>query len=276
MFFTNLSMADSASPTDMNRDLESAQLTLESEDELISDRPDYTESSEVVRPGWMQMESGLALERSRSEGTRTLSVGNPLMRIGVSRRLELRFGSEGIISERSSHGEAHNALGRGDLDTGVKLSLRNESRHMPAISFIGAVSLPTGNAGFGHDGYDPTVKLIWSKSAPAGFVTAGNFNWSTFTADHSRVHQRAATLSLGHDLPGGFKGSWEVYALTAEAAGEGWTTVAATGIGHRVGHDAQWDISVERRLAANGPDWTVGAGVTFRHPIGLVSRFTHH
>jgi hypothetical protein len=118
--------------------------------------------------------------------------------------------------------------------------------------------------------------MIWSKSAPAGFTTVGNFNWSTFTAEHSRVHQRAATLSVGHDLGKGFKGSWEVYALTAEHVGAGWTTVAATGISHGAGKNARWDVSLERRLAANGPDWAIGAGVTFRHPMGLVSRLTHH
>src|SRR3954470_16420327 len=81
-------IADTAAPLDISDLSGTSKPAAAGEDELVTDRPDFTESSEVVRKGWMQMESGLSLEKAAADGRRTFSIGNPLMRIGLSPRLE--------------------------------------------------------------------------------------------------------------------------------------------------------------------------------------------
>ena len=49
--------------------------------ELVTDRPDFTESSEVVGRDVAQWEMGSVMEFDRAAGTRTLSMGTPLLRI---------------------------------------------------------------------------------------------------------------------------------------------------------------------------------------------------
>ena len=71
--------------------------------ELITDRPDFTESSAVIRRGLFQFESGLSFEADRESGVRHRSVAAPaaLLRIGLGMRSELRLGGEGWLEESS-------------------------------------------------------------------------------------------------------------------------------------------------------------------------------
>ena len=69
--------------------------------EMVTDRPDFTESSEVVGRDVAQWEMGSVLEFDRAAGTRTLSLGTPLLRWGVSKRVEMRIAGDGHITEFS-------------------------------------------------------------------------------------------------------------------------------------------------------------------------------
>lgn len=57
---------------------------------LVTDRPDFTESAETIAPGHLQIESGIT--RSREDATETDSVGEILLRVGLTPNLELRAG----------------------------------------------------------------------------------------------------------------------------------------------------------------------------------------
>lgn len=234
--------------------------------ELVTDRPDFTESSQVVPRGWVQIESGLALETSQAGNRRTISFGTPLFRIGLIRKLELRIGSDGLISQRL--GEERSG-GIGDLDFGVKYQLLEEGRRRPAISVIAAVTTPTGHLSFTSGAYEPVIKLTWEKDGIAGFSAAGNFNWSVLSAEGGRLHQGVASLSIGHGLGRGFNGFWEVYGYTAEERGGGNAYMFASGLIRGIGKNAQWDVSVNRRMGMQGPDWVVSAGFVTRAPWSM-------
>ena len=68
--------------------------------ELVTDRPDFTESSEVVERGAVQIETGFTLESNVSEGEelRGITVPAVLARIGLGHRVEVRFGGDGICA----------------------------------------------------------------------------------------------------------------------------------------------------------------------------------
>jgi hypothetical protein len=53
--------------------------------EMVTDRPDYTESSEVVGRGVMQIEMGTIFEMDRTSGSKTISFGTPLLRLASAR-----------------------------------------------------------------------------------------------------------------------------------------------------------------------------------------------
>src|SRR5690349_10760629 len=74
----------------------SARAQEQDQDSIEADRPDFVESSKVVGKGRLQLETSMLLERERSGEGRERTLSTPtLLRIGVSRELELRVETEG-------------------------------------------------------------------------------------------------------------------------------------------------------------------------------------
>ena len=57
--------------------------------EIVTDRPDITESAVVIPVGALQLESGFTWAKNRGKGTVDLSES--LLRLGLASRTELRF-----------------------------------------------------------------------------------------------------------------------------------------------------------------------------------------
>ena len=232
--------------------------------EVVSDRPDYTESSEVIRRGDVQWESGFSWEGSG--GVRSSLFGAPLARIGLGKRLELRLSSDGMASERGERGRLR---GISDPAVGFKWKIWDERGWLPAFGIIPAVSMPWGKREFSSGHHDPSVKLTWAKDGPVGFALSGNMNFASLSDETGRMSQQAATLSVGHDLGKGFAGYWEVYSFSREEREGPRVTVFQMGLTHGVGESAQLDVSVARRMTSAGPDWVVSTGFVIRHSLGF-------
>ncbi len=69
---------------------------------LVTDRPDFTESTETVKLGRFQLEGGYTFTRIDNNKEHTL--GELLLRIGARQRLELRIGISSYALTRSPGG----------------------------------------------------------------------------------------------------------------------------------------------------------------------------
>lgn len=236
--------------------------------ELVTDRPDYTEATDVAGTGIFQFEQGFTIERDKS----TYSFTGPelLMRVGVGKRFEFRFGGDGV--DASWGGGQRLTRGTADSEVGAKIMLSGERHYMPAFSLLPMISLPTGHHLFSSGGYDPTVKLAWSKSLPWKFDVGGNFNVSSLSTPEGRFLQTATSVSFGHDLAAGFGGYWEVFGFSPIDKDSASAWIANTGLTHGIGRNAQLDVRVGRRITAEGPDVFFGFGLAFRRPTGLFAR----
>lgn len=228
-------------------------------DEISTDRPDYTESTDTVGRGMVQLEGG-ALWTEQGP-THTLTVPDGLLRIGLARRLELRLSSDGFVREsvRGNGTWEHNS-GGSDLAIGAKLALLGERRLLPALSVIAALSMPVGSERFSSGGYDPFFKLCWSKSLPKGFDAGGNVVVQLDTAGPGTLVERAVSLSVGHRVFGGLRGFWEVYRTWPGAV------IADTGLSKVLGKNVEVDVLVGHTVAARTPGWFAGAGFAIRSP----------
>lgn len=230
--------------------------------EMVADRPDFTESTDVVGRGVIQTENGFTVERS--QGGSSLAGPELLVRIGLGKRLELRAGGDGFLSERMPG--ASMVSGHSDVELGVKVLLFDEGRHRPAISLIPIVSAPLGSAGFSSGGYDPTLKAALEKDLPRGFSLGGNVNFSSLSTPCGRFLQTALGASAGHSLGGGFRGFWEIFGFTPWEKDGSTAGIADTGASRSIGRNAQVDIRIGKRLTSSGPGWFWGMGVAFRQP----------
>lgn len=236
--------------------------------ELVTDRPDFTESSDVVGRGIVQLEMGTTFESNRTAGDqdRTMSTPLALARIGVSKRLELRFSTDGFVldSLRTGFGQA-TTKGQADLEVGAKfvLSTGDATRGFQ-MAVIPMASLPTGSDAMSSNTVDPTVKFTWAKDLPKDFGLSGNYNVSRLGDELGRYTEHALSLSLGHDLMGGWGGYWETYGFMPQGRPGSAAWTVNTGVTHGIGGNAQVDLEVGRGVTAAAPDWFVGVGLGLR------------
>ena len=245
-------------------------------EEISADRPDFTESTDTVGRGTVQFEGGwLWTSHSLQEGlSETMTVPQGLLRIGLARRAELRLASDGLVRESAyRNGLWEHNLGGADLAIGAKIVLSEEHRFLPALSVIGALSLPVGSDRFSSGGRDPFVKLCWDKALPEGFDAGGNVNVRLYTFGPGTSVEGAVSLSVGHRLWGGLHGFWEVYRISPIAGDEAAHAIADTGLSRLLGKNAEIDVAVGHTLNARTPSWFVGVGFAmrrnFRRAAGL-------
>lgn len=83
---------------------------------IVTDRPDFTESAEVVAVGRIQLETGASFEDAGE--VELAEVGELLLRIGLVRDLELRLGVGSYVDVADG-----GPSGLGDGSVGLKLEL---------------------------------------------------------------------------------------------------------------------------------------------------------
>jgi len=114
--------------------------------ELVTDRPDQTESSDVVPPRSLQIETGFVISNNRTAMTERVSVvyNTTLLRYGLFENFELRTGLE-YRSEKEKildTGNENTMTGLSPLYLGFKTKITEEKGALPEIAFLGGVALP--------------------------------------------------------------------------------------------------------------------------------------
>src|SRR5262245_33121430 len=94
--------------------------------ELITDRPGFGESSAVVGPGTLQVETGLVVARADHDHARD-TTGHVTLRAGLASRAELRFAVDGH-----------------DVEVGAKVKLLDAGRTGLDLSVIPYLSRDPG------------------------------------------------------------------------------------------------------------------------------------
>ena len=243
--------------------------------EMSADRPDFTESTGTVVPGWLQVEGGVLASRTRQGNVTVRDLGMPLalVRSGVAPWLELRVANDGLQRRTLMGGgiaEIH--PGFSDAGAGVKARLTRERRFLPAIAVLTVLSLPVGSRYFSSGSADLDVRLAWSRSFPRGFDATGNFSFGWRTVESHRQPQRSNNLSIGQCLPGRLRGFWEIYHVAPGNGDHTGQVFADTGLARPVGDNVQVDIAVGRSIRGPAPGWFVTAGFAVRTSRLRVSR----
>ena len=181
----------------------------EADPDIVTDRPDITESSIVVPRANLQFENGWTW--TRDQGTETIDASETLVRLGISSRTEFRLVAPNYL-EQGSGGVAPS--GFGDAAVGFKQQLGPLPGDL-GLSVIVGLSLPTGSARASSHGFDPFIKFPWSKGLKRGWSIGGmqsffsstqerarNFTWEpTFYVEKELVKQLAAFAEYAADLP---------------------------------------------------------------------------
>ena len=243
---------------------------------LVTDRPDFTESTDAVPWGHAQLEIGYTFtyDREGDERTREHSFPETLLRIGLIEDIELRLGWSGVtmhetLAEVESRrgrrfGVTERDTGNDDLSVGFKFKLLEQDGLVPHFGVITAVSLPTGNATSSSGDVDPEVVLMWAYDVTDSFSVAGNFLLAVPTSEQGRFFQGGASLAGAVALTDKLGAYVEYFGLYPSDREQDAEHTLNGGFTYLITDNLQLDVLAGFGLNEQAPDFFAGVGISIR------------
>jgi hypothetical protein len=132
--------------------------------DLISDRPDQSDSPYLVPTGSLQIESGVYFDRdvTGDANTRNLAFHSTLLRYGISESIEVRLVSEYLGRYTSSNSLSFSGKGFSPITLGIKIKIAREEGWRPEIGFVSNIKLKSGSALFEPANTTTNFRLVFS------------------------------------------------------------------------------------------------------------------
>ncbi len=244
---------------------------------IVTDRPDQTESPVVVGLGQLQIETGFLY--TDGDDSRALALPTTLFRVGVAKRLELRFELGGLEKDLVARED-----GLTDIGVGGKIRLWDEKGWLPEAALLFGTTVPIGEEGFSSERFDPDFRFSFAHTVNDRVGIGYNLGMAWETSEEV-TSSRLYTLYTGKERVDRDTGALFVYTLTS---GIGLTEKLGmfvevfgdvpfntdSGPAHYFDGGFTWaplanlqfDLSAGVGLSEAADDWFAGAGVSFRFP----------
>jgi hypothetical protein len=241
---------------------------------MVTDRPDVTESSQVVPRGFVQIETGYLYSRF-DDGGESLDLSSfplSLVRVGLDRRVELRFEWAGLLSEsREADGVKTETTGSGNTTLGAKIKLREERGALPRLALLVDAVLPTGSTSFRADRIDPRIRIAGSNTLTERLGLGYNLGYVALTTEDEDEAGDVDTKGVGRysvSLAIGLSERWGSFVelfgfLPTEGAPSNSCDFGFTYLSSRT---VQLDFSGGIGLSDAAEDWFFSTGISFRLP----------
>jgi hypothetical protein len=227
------------------------------EPELLTDRPDFTETAVVVPLRSLQVEIGLTYANS-GDGARVFNAPELLLRYGVARRTEIRLGLPDYVTVR---GGGPRISQFGDTYLGIKQQLAPPGAAL-SLALIPAVTLPTGGRQLTSDRVDPEIALAWSRDLSQTWSVGGILGYARPTEEGRGRDLFFPTVAFGRAIAPRWGTFFEWAAEFPE--GEGDVHLLHHGYTYALAADRQLDLHFGVGLTRAAPDFFIGAGYVFR------------
>ena len=237
--------------------------TLGGKPPLVSDRPDFTESTQLIAPGHVQVEAGST--QSKEAGTRAVSVGELFVRVGLADKLELRVVPSSYTTVYPN-GFA-SVSGREDPTLGVKIGFLDapEQRSWrPALSLIAGSALPLGSREFRAPHLQPEAKLLASWSINDRVSFASNLNYARPFDGLRSIDEYSASASFGFVITERVGVYTEAFGFAPQDGSNDLRKFANVGGTLLLSPDLQLDARVGMGPSTKTGDYFFGLGVVRR------------
>ena len=146
--------------------------------QIVTDRPDQTESSSTVPKGSLQLESGILIGYGDNSqvNTRQMLLPTNLFRYGITERIELRLLNQLEMLKINDE----KIGGISDLEIGTKIQLLKKENLKTEIAFLSHLITPTGTNQLSIDKYGTSNKLSISHSISKDFGIGYNLGYNYF------------------------------------------------------------------------------------------------
>ncbi|MCB0723870.1 MAG: transporter [Ignavibacteriae bacterium] len=238
---------------------------------ISPDRPDQTESPDILTPGYVQIETGITYERYsyssvNYEHTRNTFNIPGMLRIGVFPNMELRITPEfQSVTDKYSYtfqgDQSKTTQGLIPLVLGTKIKIVDEAEDMPAMAFLFHVDLPgAASEEFQNKNPTPEIRLALSKQLQDNLSIGFNLG-AFFDMDH-RETAGIYTVSLAMDLTKRINGFIELYGNFEQQT----SLFVDGGFSYLLMKNLMVDISGGTGLTVDSPNFFIGGGLSVRLP----------
>jgi len=224
-------------------------------DEIVTDRPDITNSSIVIPWGSLQIENGVNL--SMRDGDRSIDGTNTRLRFGIANCLEF------LVDTPTYFANVRSPQNSGFSD--VAPALKWQISPVPGrvdLSAVFGVALPTGTANIAGLGAQPYLQFPWSWELSSGWGLSGMFTEFFRPSDLTSKRVTETTFVIEKKVT-------ERMSLFVEYVGDypergSPAQLLNSGGLYRLGPNQQLDFHVALGLNHNAPNYIVGVGYSVR------------
>jgi hypothetical protein len=227
----------------------------------LPERPTVAAHAHTIAAGYVELETGV--QRFHPEAGETEYDTPTLLKVGLTSHLQFDL-YEGITALSQT---AHQAVGIGDLSTGVKWRVLDEAPVVGDFAVQSTVKFPTGSAseGTGTGTTDLNLVLI-SSNQIGGAALDVNVGFTARSGDGSVVPTRATLWTVSWGLPVHGRVGWaaEIFGYPGTRGPSGDRPIVAILTGPTFAVRKNFVIDAGVIVALQGPQATIGyAGLTW-------------
>lgn len=234
---------------------------------LVTDRPDQTESSCTVPHKTIQVETGFVYEadEKKNRKEKNISYNSTLLRYGLLRNMELRFGVEYVkntIEDKATRDEI-SIDGFEPLFCGIKIAISQQKGIIPEMALLSHLTLPeTGKKDFQSTVLLPDMIFSLSYELTPRFSTGVNIGaeWDDKNKGATGIYSWVLGIAIG-EKAGTFIETYGTFKkdIPFDSRIDG-------GFTFLILPNLQIDISGGYGLANISPDYFFGSGLSWRIP----------
>ncbi|AZQ43008.1 transporter [Nonlabens ponticola] len=227
---------------------------------LVTDRPDATESPSVVRPGYLQIETGGFYTENEENGTtiKETTYNTTLLRYGVMKNVELRLG---LDYRNTQFGSSDNDLnGLSPLLLGAKIGIAQEDGWKPQMALLGHLTLPyTASSDYDPEATGMDFRFAFNHTLSDRSGIAYNLGARLDAGNPELAY--LYTVAYGYSLTNTIGAYVELYGdfPTDSSANHLWDA----GFTYLANNDLQFDVTVGSGIT-DGQDILLSAGLSYR------------
>ena len=232
-------------------------------DPIVTDRPDFTESSTLVPKGRVQFESGVTFSKSsdNSGGVKSSSFPELLVRYGVTPHIELRA-AQSYLHVTQPIELGGNTTTRQALYLGIKVGLGSQRGGRPELALMVQSLFPTGDDSVA-EGIYPGVALLAGWALSPTWSLALGLQGNAVGGD---AYVMAPSASLGRALSRKVKAYAEVFSFVPVHSEDETATphYANVGLALLLSNNAQLDARLGIGLSESTDRYFFGFGFSIR------------
>lgn len=232
--------------------------------DIITDRPDQTESSSTIPKNSFQIEMGMLSQISNDNAVKNFYGPSTLIRYGISRTIELRLFNQFESTKIELEGGNNKISGLSDIEIGTKIQLYKKEGVNTEIAFLSHAIISTAKEELSNNSLGTINKLSISHNISDKIGIGYNVGYDYVNKESALTY----SVAIGFALADKFGLYIEPYGALSE--GNNFESNFDTGITYLAKNNLQFDVSYGTGL--NNDMQYVSAGFSWNIPQFLMKK----